>query len=139
MAGELDPSSVGLEDTGGDEEVVGVALSGDPSGALVGADLQGLGAAGGVLDGGGEPVLGGSTFREVSILSQTSCWVAPFNHVPCMWMLRGEVMGHLTNSHWMPSTPPAERPPVSLDQVAGVMSRWFLSPSVLLVTCWGLG
>ena len=64
MAGELDPSSVGLEDTGGDEEVVGVALSGDPSGALVGADLQGLGAAGGVLDGGGEPVLGSSTVHD---------------------------------------------------------------------------
>lgn len=61
VAGELDPGSVGLEDTRGNEEVVDVTLGGNPSLALVGADLQALGAASGVLDGGGEPVLGGTT------------------------------------------------------------------------------
>jgi hypothetical protein len=61
VAGELDPGSVGLQDTRGDEEVVDVTLGGNPSLALVGADLQALGAAGGVLDGGGEPVLRGTT------------------------------------------------------------------------------
>ena len=61
VAGELDPSSVGLEDTRGDEEVVGVTLGGNPSLALVGADLQALGTTGSVLDGGSEPVLGSTT------------------------------------------------------------------------------
>lgn len=61
VAGELDPSSVGLQDTGGDEEVVDVTLGGNPGLALVGADLQALGATGRVLDGGSEPVLGGTT------------------------------------------------------------------------------
>ena len=57
VAGELDPSSVGLQDTGGDEEVVDVTLGGNPGLALVGADLQALGATSGVLDGGSKPVL----------------------------------------------------------------------------------
>lgn len=61
VAGELDPSSVGLQDTGGNEEVVDVTLGGDPGLALVRADLQALGATSGVLDGCGEPVLGGTT------------------------------------------------------------------------------
>lgn len=58
VAGELDPSSARLQDTRGDEEVVDVTLGGDPGLALVGADLKALGAAGCVLDGGSEPVLG---------------------------------------------------------------------------------
>ena len=61
VAGELDPSSARLQDTGCDEEVVDVTLGGDPGLALVGADLKALGAAGGVLDGSGEPVLGSTT------------------------------------------------------------------------------
>jgi hypothetical protein len=57
MAGELDPGSGRLQDTGSNEEVVGVALGGDPSLALVGADLQALGTASGVLNSSCEPVL----------------------------------------------------------------------------------
>ena len=61
VAGELNPSSVGLQDTGGDEEVVGVTLGGNSGLALVGADLQALGAASGVLNGCSKPVLGSTT------------------------------------------------------------------------------
>jgi hypothetical protein len=64
VAGELDPGSVGLQDTRGDEEVVDVTLGGNPSLALVGADLQALGAASSVLDGGSEPVLGSTTVHN---------------------------------------------------------------------------
>jgi hypothetical protein len=61
VAGKLDPRSVGLQDTGSDEEVVGVAGGGNPSLALISADLQALSTASGVLDSRGEPVLGGTT------------------------------------------------------------------------------
>jgi hypothetical protein len=58
VAGELDPGGGRLEDTGSNEEVVGVTLGSDPGLAFVRADLQALGTAGGVLNSCCEPVLG---------------------------------------------------------------------------------
>jgi hypothetical protein len=60
VAGQLDPSRAALERVLGLEEVVDVAGGLDPGLALVNADLDGLGAASGVLDGRSEPVLGSS-------------------------------------------------------------------------------
>jgi hypothetical protein len=61
VAGELDPGGGRLQNTGSNEEVVGVTLGRDPSLAFVGADLQALGTAGGVLHSSCEPVLGSTT------------------------------------------------------------------------------
>lgn len=57
VAGQLDPSGAALQRVSSLEEVVDVAGGLDPSLALVNADLERLGAAGGVLDRCGEPVL----------------------------------------------------------------------------------
>ena len=60
VAGQLDPGGATLEGVLGLEEVVDVAGGLNPGLALVDADLEGLGAARGVLDGGSKPVLRGA-------------------------------------------------------------------------------